>query len=125
MHNRRRYERYKVDIIQIDGRIILARHMKVLNMSLGGISLLIDQKIDTDTELTLNIEGKADSLTVEGTVVWSFLTEYKNNTKGSVLPFYKVGIRFADPSDEKKQEILDFITVHKRETDRTKYLLPA
>jgi hypothetical protein len=125
MDNRRRYKRYKVDIMQIDGRIILARHMEVLDMSLGGISLLIDRKIDIDSEFTLNIEGKGPPLLVDVIVVWSFLTEYKNNTEGSVLPLYKVGMKFNEPSDEKIQEIADFLEAHKKETDREKDLLHA
>jgi hypothetical protein len=125
MDNRRRYKRYKVDIMQIDGRTILVRHVEVLDMSLGGISLLIDRKIDGETELTLNIEGRADPLTVEGTVVWSFLTEYKNDMEGSVLPLYRVGMKFHDPSDEKKQEIADFLEAHKKVTDKENDLLPA
>jgi len=125
MDHRRRYKRHKVDIMQIDGRSIPARHVEVLNMSLGGISLLIDREIDIDTEFTLTIEGRTDSLTVEGIVVWSFLTEYKNDMEGSVLSLYKVGMRFHDPSDDKKQEITDFLEAHKKETGREKDLLPA
>jgi c-di-GMP-binding flagellar brake protein YcgR len=117
MDNRRRYKRYKVDIMQIDGRIILARHVEVLDMSLGGISLLIDRKINIESEFTLNIEGKGPPLLVDVIVVWSFLTEYKNDTEGGVLSLYKVGMRFTDSSDEEKQEIADFIEAHKKGTD--------
>jgi hypothetical protein len=118
MENRRRYKRYKVDILEIDGRILLARHVEILDISLGGISLLIDRKIDIDSEFTLKIEGKGNPLTIEGMVVWSFLSEYKNDTEGSVLPLHKVGMRFTDSSDEKKNEIADFIEAHKKDTDK-------
>ena len=92
--------------------------MKINDVSLGGISLTTEKRLNLGKEYTLNIKGKETRLTVKGIVVWSFLSESIIDASGNVIPIYKTGIKFMDLSNERENNIRRFIEDHKKEPDR-------
>jgi hypothetical protein len=117
MQNTRRYERYKANLIGINGRIIFAKFVKILDISIGGLSLETEKRLNIGNEYTLKIDSKEKVFTVKGIVVWSVLNNSIKDSKGNIVPIYTAGIKFTNLSDEKINEITDFMQTYKRERD--------
>lgn len=117
MQDRRRYKRYKVDVMEINVKTVLAKYVKILNMSIGGLLLQIEKRLNEGSQYTIKLEGKAEGLTARGTVVWSLLSE-SIRYSGDIIPIYKTGMEFVDVTKEKTNEIINFIEVNKRDVDK-------
>jgi hypothetical protein len=118
MQNRRRYKRYKVDVMEMSSKVVLAKSLKILDISIDGICLKTEKRLDVGAEYTLQIEGKGKVLTVKGTVAWALLSGSWVDSYGNVIPEYKSGMKFRDASKEKINEIVTFIEEHKRDIDK-------
>jgi hypothetical protein len=118
MQDRRRYKRYKVDVMEMRGKVVFAKSLKILDISIDGICLKTEKRLDVGGEYTLKIEGKGKPLTVKGTVAWALLSGSWVDSCGNIIPEYKAGMKFIDVSKEKVNEIVTFIEVHKRDIDK-------
>jgi len=118
MQNRRRYKRYKVDVMEMNGKVLLAKSLKILDISIDGICLKTEKRLDVGGEYTLKMEGKGKVLTVKGTVAWALLSGNSVDSYGNIIPVYKAGMKFVDVSKEKMNEIVNFIEEHKRDIDK-------
>jgi len=117
MQNRRRYKRYKVDVMEMNGKVLLAKSLKILDISIDGICLKTEKRLNVGGEYTLKMEGKGKVLTVKGTVAWASLSGNSVDSYGNIIPVYKAGMKFVDISKEKMNEIVNFIEEHKRDID--------
>jgi len=118
MMSTRRHKRYKIDVIEINGKMLLAKYVRILDISLGGISIQTEKRMNIGSEYILKIESKGKILPVKGKVVWSFLGESISDTKGNIIPLYTAGMQFTDISEITIQEIALFIEVHKQTIDK-------
>jgi c-di-GMP-binding flagellar brake protein YcgR len=118
MPERRRHERFIVGILEITGTMTFARDVKIHDISVGGVAVTVDKRLDLGGEYTLKIEGKGRALSLRGVVVWSLLSESLMDAHGNVVPVYKAGLKFTDLSQEQVSEIESFIEDHKRELGR-------
>lgn len=116
MDELRRYDRFPVE--GINCAILSATEVEILNMSLGGIALLANGRLDMGKEYTLKLEEGGRICAIRGTIVWSVLSGTRRNSKGEMVPLYKAGLRFKDVQSEKMNEILDFIEHHKRSPEQ-------
>lgn len=92
--------------------MVLAKHVSILNISIGGLALKTDKKLSLGGQYRLKINAQNTTFTVKGTIVWSFLTETVKDDLGNVIPIYTSGMQFVNLSDEKIREISTFIAVH-------------
>lgn len=118
MQNRRRYKRYKADIMEMSGRLVLAKSLKIVDISIDRICLKTDKRLNIGGEYSLKMKGKEKTLTVKGTVAWSLLSETSVDSYGNIIPIYKAGMKFVDVSKEKINEIVNFIEEHRRDIDK-------
>ena len=118
MQNRRQHERYKIEVIEIDGKMVLAKYVKILDISIGGVCLKTEKSLTVGGEYTLKIEGKGRVLNVRGVVAWASLSDSSVDSIGDIIPIYRAGMKFIDVSNEKTNEIVNFIEDHKRDVDR-------
>jgi hypothetical protein len=118
MQNRRRYKRYKVDIMEMSSKVVLAKSLKIVDISIDGICLKTEKRLDVGGEYTLKMEGKGKVLTVKGTVAWALLSGNWVDSYGNIVPEYKAGMKFVDVSKEKINEIVNFMEEHKRDIDK-------
>jgi hypothetical protein len=118
MDNRRQYERFSVDILEINGKMMFAKEVKILDISLGGVSLKADKRLNLGNEYTLKIEGKGKTLSIKGVVVWSWLSESREDDRGNLIPIYTAGMKFTDISDESLRAVGDFLDENRLDTDR-------
>lgn len=118
MQDRRQHKRYEVDVMEINGTMVLAKSAKILNISIGGVCLQTEKRPNVGSQYTLRIEGKGKVLTVKDTVAWALLSESSADSGGNVVPLYKVGMKFIDVSNKKINKIVNFIVDHKRDVDK-------
>jgi c-di-GMP-binding flagellar brake protein YcgR len=118
MPEKRRHERFIVGILEITGRMTFVRDVRIHDMSIGGVAVTVDRRLDLGSEYTLKIEGKGRTLSLRGVVVWSLLNESLMDARGNVVPVYKAGLKFVDISQEQVTEIERFIEDHKKELGR-------
>jgi hypothetical protein len=118
MGERRRFRRFSVDIMDMNGRMVLATYVKILDISLGGVSFKADRRLNIGGEYSLKIEGKGMELTVKGIVVRSSLSESTKDSRGNVVPIYMAGMQFTDVAVEKLKEVAEFIKSNLREADK-------
>ncbi len=112
---KRRYERFTVDVLEINGRMILANAVEIIDMSLGGISIRADRRLNIGNEYTLKIEGRSRTFSLSGAVVWSRLSEMRKGPDGEMIPIYTAGMKFSEVSSEKAAELARFIEEHRQD----------
>jgi c-di-GMP-binding flagellar brake protein YcgR len=104
--------------MEINGKMVLAKSLKILNISVGGVCFQTEKNLNLGCEYTLKLEGKGKVLTVKGTVAWAILSGSLADSGGNIIPIYKAGMKFIDVSDEKINEIVNFIEDHKKYADK-------
>jgi hypothetical protein len=108
MENKRRYQRFPVDFMDICGKILFSTDIKVLNISIGGISFGTDKRLTKGGVYVLRLERKSSILYLEGTILWSKLNKDIPEDRNLVHP-YIVGMKFKHSSDTQGREIEKFI----------------
>lgn len=109
MQERRRHKRFSTEKLDINSKMVLASYVKILDISLGGVSFKADRRLNVGREYTLKIAGKNREITVKGIIVRSSLIESEKDAKGNVIPIYIAGMQFTDITEEKLKEIESFI----------------
>jgi hypothetical protein len=98
--------------------MLFANHVKILDISLGGVSVKSDKRLNIGSEYTLKIKVKSNNLIFKGKVIWSLISENRENSHGDIIPIYTAGLKFMDFSSEKIKEIADFIEAYRQEVDK-------
>ena len=104
-----------VNLLEISGKMLLARYMKILDISASGVSLKADRRLNIGSEYSLRIEGMGKILQLKGTVIWSLLGESIETPVGAFIPVYKAGMSFMDVNEDKIDEIGKFIDLYRQE----------
>jgi c-di-GMP-binding flagellar brake protein YcgR len=110
MENRRRFKRFSVNILDINGKILFAHDVKILNLSVGGALIKADRRLNIGGNYVLKLETQEKVLSLKGEVVRSTLSESITNEKGEVVPVYTAGLKFSDLTTEHIDEIAGFIS---------------
>lgn len=113
MDNKRQQERYKLTLVDTHTKLVFANDVSILDMSLSGVSLKADRRMNIGCNYVITIKDEGRVLNIKGTVKWSLLSGYKGNTRGENVPIYTAGMNFTDISTEKQKEIEDFIERHR------------
>ncbi len=111
--DRRRHKRFKVEGAQVKGEMLFRKEVQVLDMSMSGIQLQTDRQLKIGKAYLLNLQNEDKIISVKAIVVRSLLSESKTDDDGDVVPLYLVGMQFINLSDEKIDEIVEFIDNHK------------
>ncbi len=114
MHERRSFKRFTLKVIEIHGRMIAATQVKIDDISIGGIRLRADRRLNIGNEYVIKLGDKKKVISIKGIVVWSSLSEARGGAHGEAVPVYTAGLKFINISDEKSSELSDFIEEHKK-----------
>jgi c-di-GMP-binding flagellar brake protein YcgR len=118
MKDRRQYQRVTADILDMHGKRVFAKAVRILDMSVGGVLLNIHTKLNTGKKCILRTTEKEKVLNLESIVVWSSPDESAIAGGGDSAPAYKTGLRFINMSKKKMLEIINFIESHSQAVDK-------
>jgi Tfp pilus assembly protein PilZ len=115
MQENRRHKRYTLKIMEVEGKMIFASDVKIIDISIDGISVKANKRLNIGSEYLLKLDDKKKTISLKGAVVWSSLSESREGPGGASVPIYTVGMKFNNISVEKITELLEFIEGHKKE----------
>jgi hypothetical protein len=118
MEDKRKFKRFSVDILGINGKMMFANEVEILDISIGGVSLKVDRRLNIGNEYTLKMGNHDQTVSVKGSVVWSKISGTTKGTRGDVIPVYTAGMQFSDATQDKSEALASFIeriTHHTRE----------
>lgn len=118
MQDRRLHKRFKVVARGIKGEMMFAKDMKIIDISVGGILLKADKRLNPGSEHILKLKHKDKIISVKSAVVWSLLSELQKNPRGDLIPMYTAGMQFTRVSKETINEIAHFIEEYKKGEDK-------
>jgi len=110
----RRFKRYSIDSVKIKGTMVFARTVDIIDISMSGVSLKLDRRLNIGIDYPLEIEGNGNRISVNGTVIWVSLHESRKTTTGDLIPIYAIGMKFNNISKEKITELIEFIESHSK-----------
>jgi hypothetical protein len=94
MQNMRRHKRYRLDVIEVNGKISLADKVEILDISLGGIALKVDRRLNIGREYLLKLREKGKALEVKCIVVRAELSGIEQRANGESVSIYTAGMIF-------------------------------
>ena len=113
MRNKREHTRFEK--IEIQGKMTLARKMEIVDISLGGIALKVDRKLDVGREYSIKLGDKGQSIDVRGTVVRSTLIGMEEGADGESVLIYSAGMKFKEGSEDKITAFINSVEHHTKE----------
>ncbi|HSB33685.1 MAG TPA: PilZ domain-containing protein [Nitrospirota bacterium] len=116
MQDKRRHKRFKLDILEINGKLILAQKSEILDISLGGVALKTDRRLNVGKEYLIKLDYKGKSIDVKGVIVRCELSNIEErNGEGVVI--YAAGMMFKDPSSDMIADFINSIELDKKSTE--------
>jgi len=112
MIEQRLYPRFLIESMDINGRIMFANNVEILDISLGGVLLKTDKRLNIGTVYMLRIEIKGKILSMPGKVVRAELNASHKDSMGQIIPIYSAGMQFTNVSHEQIEAIQDFLKEH-------------
>lgn len=118
MRDNRRYKRFTLNDLEVNSKMISATEMKVVDISISGISLKANRRLNIGREYTLKLIGRT-AVSLRGIVAWCSLIEIRKISHRQMMPIYSAGLQFKNMSAEKTAELLNFIEDHKSRKHNT------
>ena len=115
MENTRRFKRFRLDYLEVNGQLTFASEVTLLDISMGGISLKADRRLNIGGKYVIKLADKEKLIALRGEVAWSALSGNRVTPDGDIIPLYTAGLRFIDLSKEKADELMDFVEHHRKE----------
>jgi hypothetical protein len=119
VQEKRRYKRFKVEVKGIKGEMMLAKDVEIIDISVGGILLKSDKRLNPGNEHVIKLKHKDKVVSVRSRVVWSLLSGSHKNLLGELSLIYTAGMQFINVPNEIINEIAHFIEEYKEEEDKT------
>ena len=115
MQDQRKHKRFGVDTIKIRGRMVFARKVDVVDISMSGIALRADKRLEIGREYLIQLEEDGKSISIKGVVVRSSLSGAEKRSDAEVVPIYTAGLIFKEEAGEKIAPFLDTVKHRKKE----------
>jgi hypothetical protein len=109
MVDKRKHKRFKVDVMEVNGKISLAEKVEIIDISIGGVALKSDRRLNFGKEIVLKLVDKATSIDVKGMVVRSELSGMEERANGEKVIVYRVGMMFKNDQTDKVSQFLDSV----------------
>lgn len=106
MLDKRRHRRFKLDLIEFDGKLGMSGKVEIVDMSFGGVALKVDKRLNIGREYLFKLEDKEKSLDVQSIVVRCKLSSIEERFNGEKISIYTAGMRFKEGA---VQKVADFI----------------
>ena len=110
----RKHKRFKLDLLDLTSKISLVGKVELIDISLGGVAIKTDRKLNIGKECLMMLEHEAEHINIKGIVVRSELSGIEEKADGKTITVYSVGIFFKDESAGKVKDFLDSIENNKK-----------
>lgn len=90
--NQRRHKRYRLDAMEINGKMSLVDRVEIIDISLSGVSMKVDKKLALGREYTVRLGERKKEFDVKGVIVRSEVCELEGKAGGKVI--YAAGLMF-------------------------------
>ena len=87
MREHRGYKRFSVDILGINGKMMFAKEVEIQDISIGGISIRVDRRLNMGSEYTLKVANGKKTIALKGSVVWARISGTRKGKKDEVIPY--------------------------------------
>ena len=114
MQDKRKHKRYSLDLLDINGKMSLTDKVEILDISLGGIALKADRRLNMGKEYSMKLQKKGKTLEVKGVVVRSELSGVEERGHGESVSIYTAGLVFKDGFTDKIADFLKPIEQNKK-----------
>lgn len=94
MQNKRRHKRYRLDSMEINGKMSLVNRVEIVDISLSGASLKVDKKLDLGKEYLIRLGDREKRFDVKGVIVRSEVCGIEEKTSGNKADVYAAGMMF-------------------------------
>jgi len=115
MQDKRRHKRFRLDVVEINGKMILAQKVEISDISQGGIALKTDRRLNVGKEYLITLGDKGSHIDVKGVIVRCELSKIEESSNGVQVPIYTAGMMFKDVPLNKITDLLNSIEKHKKE----------
>lgn len=99
-------------------KLAFANTVTIHDISLGGISLKTDRRINIGKEYHLKLVYKKSVITAKGIAVWSLLGNSHADAKGNVVPEYSCGLKFTNDTKEQIKNFIALIEENSKKADK-------
>jgi c-di-GMP-binding flagellar brake protein YcgR len=113
MKENRKYKRFALDVMEVNGTMIRAADVKIIDISLGGIPIKVDRRLNIGTDYLLKLSDRNEVMSLKGSVIWSSLVESKKAGSGDRIPIYQAGLAFSGLTEKDTPLLDDFIERNK------------
>lgn len=117
---KRRYKRLNIKNINIRGKMVLANYIKIIDMSLEGLSIETDKTLHIGKEYILHLEYEGKTWSIKGSIAWSTLKQSKRNNNGHTVPIYRAGMKLTVSSNEMR-EFIKFVELRQKRGEKQEY----
>ena len=114
--DKRRQPRFVVE--GLHGQMTFSSQVEIINMSLAGVALRLDRRLNIGAEYTLKLEVEDRTVAVKGVIVWAALDEMKKGRLGEDVTVYSAGMKFTDVITSRLAQLLEFIDRNKLIPDK-------
>ena len=101
MQEKRRNKRFKINAANIQGKMVLANKVDIVDISLDGVALQADRRLDIGRVYPIQLTYGGESINVKGVVVRSSLSGSKMIGGKDSVPIYSAGLIFKESTTEK------------------------
>ncbi len=113
--DKRRHKRFRSDLMELYGKMILAQKVEILDINLGGVALKTERRLKIGREYRLKLEWKKKTLEVLGIVVRAELIGVEARDNGETVSIYRSGVMFKDDSSNATADFIKSIELDKKE----------
>jgi len=114
-NNQRRHKRFKLDLVEVNGKMSLTDKVEILDISRGGIALKADRRLDIGKEYTVKLQERGKTLDVRVMIVRCELSGMEQKSNGDSVSIYTAGAVYKAGATDKIAEFLQSIEQSNKE----------
>jgi len=118
VQDKRQYKRFKVVARGIKGKMILAKDVEIVDISIGGILVKTDKRLYPSSGHIIKLMHKDKVISVKSIVIWSLLSGLQKNARGELIPMYTAGMEFSSYPEDTVNEITNLVNEYKKDKDK-------
>ncbi len=94
MQEKRRHKRYTLDLMQINGKMVLADRIEIMDISAGGLAMKTDRHLKVGSEYVIRLGNKKKNIDVRGRIIRCELSTIETRSDGEGVSIYTAAMMF-------------------------------